>query len=102
MIMDTSVLQDLGFSPAEIKIYLSLLEIGTAKAGAIIRHTGLQNSVVHLTLGKMLEKGLVSFFKKGQVKHYEACDPRNIIRNIEEKKNRFESLLPHLLAKRER
>lgn len=99
--MDISILSDLGFSPAEIKIYISLLELGTSKAGAIIRQTRLQNSVVHLTLSKMVDKGLVAFFKKGQVKYYDACDPRSLIRTIEEKKTRFEAILPQLLAKQE-
>ena len=97
--MDISVLEDLGFSAAEIKIYLALLELGNSKAGEIIKLSKLQNSVVHLTLSKMVEKGLVSFLKRGQIRFYEACDPRNIIRLIEDKKNRFEAILPQLLAR---
>ncbi len=97
--MDISVLEDLGFSPAEIKIYLALLELGISRAGGVIRKTKLQNSVVHLTLSRMAEKGLVSFVRKGQVKHYEAADPRHIIRLIDEKKARLEALVPQLMAK---
>lgn len=100
--MEISILEDLGFSKAEIKVYLALLELGVTKAGEVIRHTSLQNSVVHMTLQKLVEKGLASFSKQGQVKHYHATDPRNIIQWIDEKKHRFQQILPELVAKQER
>ena len=81
-IMDTSILEDLGLTNAEIKVYLALLELGTTKAGLIIRKTSLQNSVVHLTLLKLVEKGFVSFIKKGGVKEYSASNPENILKFI--------------------
>ncbi len=100
--METSVLEDLGFSKAEVKVYFALLELGITKAGEIIRHTGLQNSVVHMTLQHLVEKGLASFSKHGQIKHYSATDPKNIVQWIEDKKFRFQQILPQLLAKQER
>ena len=97
--MDTSILEDLGLTNAEIKVYLALLELGTSTAGPIIQKTGLQNSVVHMTLHKLLEKGFISFIIKGKVRHYQANDPRNIIKFIDEKKQKFEQILPELLIK---
>ncbi|MFA4820074.1 MAG: helix-turn-helix domain-containing protein [Candidatus Aenigmatarchaeota archaeon] len=97
--MDVTVLEDLGFSNAEIKIYLALLELGTSTAGPVLKKSGLQNSVVHMTLGKMVEKGLVSFIKKGKVKYYQPADPKNILRIIDEKKKNFEDILPALLTR---
>lgn len=100
--MDTSILEDLGLTNAEIKIYLALLELGTSTAGPVLEKTGLQNSVVHMTLRKLVEKGFVSFVKKGKVRHYQATDPRNITKFIEEKKARFEAILPELLVKQKK
>ncbi|MCK4589918.1 MAG: BlaI/MecI/CopY family transcriptional regulator [Nanoarchaeota archaeon] len=100
--MDTSVLEELGFTNAEIKVYLALLELGSSTAGPVIEKTGLQNSVVHMTLHKLVEKGFVSFVKKGKVRHYQAADPRNIIRFIEEKRERYEKLLPELLVRQKK
>ena len=97
--MDISILEDLGLTNAEIKVYLALLEIGISTAGPIIKKTGLQNSVTHMTLQKLLEKGFISFIKKGKVKHYQPTNPKNIINFIDEKKERFQKLLPELLAK---
>ncbi len=97
--MDLSALQDIGLTSAETKVYVALLELGLSKAGPIVQRSGLQNSVVHLTLHKLCEKGLASFVRRGKVKQYQAADPRTIIRFVEEKKQRCEALLPELLAK---
>ncbi|MBI4163641.1 MAG: BlaI/MecI/CopY family transcriptional regulator [Candidatus Aenigmarchaeota archaeon] len=97
--MDTSILEDIGLTNAEIKVYLSLLELGTATAGPIIEKSGLQSSVVHMTLNKLIEKGFVSFVKEGKRNFYQASNPKNIVEYIEEKKERFEKILPQLLSK---
>ena len=97
--MDISILEDIGLTNAEIKVYLSLLELGTSTAGPIIEKSGLQSSVVHMTLNKLSERGFLSSIQQGKRKHYSASNPRHIIEYIEEKKNRFESILPELLLK---
>jgi sugar-specific transcriptional regulator TrmB len=100
--MDTQILSDLGFTNAEIKIYLTLLELGESAAGSIIEKSKLQSSVVHSTLNKLIEKGFISFIQKGQRKYYQASNPKNISEYIDEKKKQYEKLLPELLKKQER
>jgi sugar-specific transcriptional regulator TrmB len=97
--MDTQILADIGLTNAEIKVYLALLELGTSTAGPIIEKSGLQSSVVHMTLNRLLERGLISFVKEGQRRHYQASNPRHIIQYIDEKKERFTEILPALLQK---
>lgn len=99
--MDTKVLEDLGFTPAEIKVYITLLGLGTSTAGPIVEKSNLQNSVVHLILNKLINKGFVSFVKEGKRNHYQAADPKYITNYIDEKKEQFQKLLPELLAKQE-
>ena len=97
--MDTKILEDIGLSNAEIKVYLTLLELGTSTAGPILEKSGLQNSVVHMTLNKLIERGFVTFFKEGKRNHYQATNPKHIIDFINEKKERFQEILPELLLK---
>ncbi|MFT7615346.1 MAG: sugar-specific transcriptional regulator TrmB [Candidatus Woesearchaeota archaeon] len=97
--MDTEILEDIGLSNAEIKIYLALLELGTSTAGPILEKSGLQNSVVHMTLNKLIDRGFVTFVKEGKRNHYQAANPRHIVNFINEKKERFEELLPELIIK---
>ncbi len=99
MIMDVSILEDIGLTNAEIKVYLALLELGTASAGPIIDKSNLQSSVVHMTLNKLTEKGFVSYVKEGKRNYYQAANPHHITEYLEEKKEKFEQLLPLLLRK---
>jgi sugar-specific transcriptional regulator TrmB len=96
--MDVSSLEEIGLTGAEIKVYLALVEMGSVKAAAILQKSGLQNSVVHLTLAKLTKKGLVSFVRRGAVRYYQSCDPRYLLRFLEEKKLKFEKVLPQLLS----
>ena len=99
--MDTQILEDLGFTNAEIKVYLALLELGVSTSGPIIDKSKLQSSVVHSTLNKLINKGFVSFVKQGQRNHYQAANPKNISEYIDEKKKEFENLLPELIQKQQ-
>jgi sugar-specific transcriptional regulator TrmB len=97
--MDTKPLEDIGLTNAEIKVYLTLLELGQTKVGPIIEKSGLQSSVVHNAIHKLQDKGLISYIKKGQIKHYKSTDPKNFIDFIEEKRKNFQKILPELLLK---
>ena len=59
--MDISILEDLGLTRGEVKVYIALLEIGSSSVGQIIEKSGLQNSVVHRALNSLIEKGLISY-----------------------------------------
>tara|TARA_Y100000310_G_C20689133_1_gene821034 strand:- start:1348 stop:2070 length:723 start_codon:yes stop_codon:yes gene_type:complete len=98
--MDISALEDIGLTKGQIKVYLSLLELGSSKAGVIIEKSGLQSSVVHNCLHSLLDRGLLSYVKKGKIRVYMASDPKHIIDFIDDKKKNFEKILPQLLVKR--
>jgi len=97
--MDTSILEELGLSNAESKIYLSLLELGISTTGKIIDNTKLQSSTVYHVIGSLIEKGLVSYILKGKVKYYQAEKPESFLIFLEEKKRKFNELLPQLKEK---
>ena len=42
-----------------------------------------------MALHKLIGKGLISFIKEGQIKHYQASNPDHIVQFIDEKKDRF-------------
>src|SRR3989338_7048759 len=99
--MDTKILEDLGFTNAEIRVYITLLELGDSTAGPIIEKSGLQSSVVHATLNKLTDKGFISFIQEGQRRRYQAANPKHIVEFINHKKERFEELLPELMLKQQ-
>jgi sugar-specific transcriptional regulator TrmB len=97
--MDEGALEKLGLTRAEIKVYLTLLGLGNATAGPVISETGLQNSVVHLTLHRLVEKGYASFITEGKTKHYQAADPRNMLKFIDENRKAIEAIVPELMLR---
>ncbi len=93
------IFRDLGFSEREIKVYLSLLELGSTTVGPIAAKTRLQHSKVYQTLEKLIDKGLVSFIIKSKTKYFQAHDPKQILNILKEKEKRFSEILPKLKEK---
>lgn len=83
--METELLEKIGLTKAEIKVYLSLLELGSVPSGKITKETNLIKSTVYETIKRLQEKGLVSYIIKEGMKHFEAANPERIIDFIEEK-----------------
>lgn len=94
--MDTEILEDLGLTHTEIKVYLTLLKLGSSTAGNILEKSGLPNSTVHRDLNSLIEKGLINYILEGKRKIYQATNPEYFFEFIDDKKRRFQELLPEL------
>lgn len=97
--MDTKILEEIGFTQGEIKIYLALLELGQSSAGAILEKAKVQNSVFHLCINRLIEKGFVSYTKKNKFRMYKAADPNNLLIYLKDKEKQIQDILPELKAK---
>jgi len=97
--MDISILEDIGLTGAEIKVFLSLLELGQSTAGKIVEKSKLQNAVVHRAFHSLIEKGLITYVLEGKIKRYQAIEPKLLLNFIDEKRAKLEKILPALEAK---
>ena len=97
--METDILENLGFTPAEANVYVVLLELGPVKVGRIIEKSGLQSSTVHNTVHSLTDKGFVTHILKGKMKTYQAADPQLLLKEFRERESKFESILPVLKLK---
>tara|TARA_Y100000310_G_scaffold324599_1_gene386639 strand:- start:401 stop:1171 length:771 start_codon:yes stop_codon:yes gene_type:complete len=79
-------LEEIGLTKSEIKVYLALLDLGVSTTGPIIDKSQTANSKIYSVLEKLLQKGLVTFFKQEGLKYYKAANPLQIPRYLEEKK----------------
>jgi len=84
--MEEKLLEKMGLTPGEIKVYLALLETGPTTTGAIVSRTGLQKSAVYFCLERLVEKGVVSYVIKNNRKYFEAAYPDRLLDFLEEKK----------------
>jgi sugar-specific transcriptional regulator TrmB len=55
------VLQEVGLTKAEAKVYIALLKLGSSTIGSILRQSGLHSSVVYNFLQRLQEKGLIAY-----------------------------------------
>ena len=97
--METEILEDIGMTQGEIKVYLALLELGETTAGFIKKKAKLQNSVVHLCIGNLIDKGLISYVEKGKRRFYTATEPEKLLSFVDEKRRRLKDILPDLIQK---
>lgn len=105
MFMKKELLEELGLSKNEIKIYLALLRLGSAPAGKITKEVGIHRRNVYDSIERLAKKGLVGFVVKDKIKHFEAVNPYRFLDMIHEEKQRIErkeknvsSMLSDLLA----
>ena len=98
--MDIGILQDIGLTGAEIKVFLALLELGSSSAGGVVKRSGLQNAVVHRAFHSLREKGLLTTTKIGRINQYQTIEPSDLLHFLDEKRAKLKTLLPELEAKR--
>lgn len=97
--MDYSILEGIGFTNTEVKVFITLLELGESKAGKIIEKSGLQSSSVYNAINSLISKGMISYVNKSEVKYYRTADPETIVEYIEMKKREYLKILPLLKEK---
>ena len=105
MIMNTNILESIGLTKSEVKVYLALLELGSTSAGKIISKSGVASSKIYELLEKLTQKGLCSTVMKAGVNHYTVAPPERIMDYLKEKEKKtqqelktMEKLLPALQA----
>ncbi|MBT3304431.1 hypothetical protein HN592_03270 [Candidatus Woesearchaeota archaeon] len=97
--MDTSILQDIGLTQIEIKVFLALIDLGSSSAGDIMEKTGLQNTTIHRALHSLTGKGLLTYTLVSKKKNYQAVDPNLLLTHLEEKRANLQSIIPELQAR---
>ena len=94
-----TVLENLGFSPNEIKVYLALNDQGSSKAGSVAKLAKIDRSSCYNTLKGLIEKGLVSYVSIGQVKWFQSAGPQKLLQYIKEQEEEIKEILPELDAR---
>lgn len=95
-LMETAVLERIGLTRNEIKVYLALLELGPSTTGPLSKKAALHTSRVYESLERLVQKGLVSFVLIANRKHFQAADPKAIGRYVDEQKKDLQQILPEL------
>jgi sugar-specific transcriptional regulator TrmB len=98
------VLKEFNLTDNEVKIYLTLLDLGSALAGEITTKTGIHRRNVYDSVERLIKKGLVGYISKNNRKYFKAADPKHFYslleqekESLKQKEKSLKSILPKLL-----
>ena len=88
--MNTEILERIGLTKNEIKVYLALLKNGESTTSPLINSTEINSSKVYESLERLQRKGLVSYVKKSNKRYYHPVNPEHLLDYVDEKKKKLE------------
>ncbi len=97
--MEISQLEKIGLKEKEAKVYIALLKKGTSLANPLSKDTDILRSSIYDYLDILIEKGFVSYTIQSGKKYFTAVDPKKILDNFEEQRNREEEALKEIVPK---
>ena len=89
-------LERVGLSQNEIKVYLTLNDQGSMKAGRIAKLAKMDRSSAYNAIQMLLDKGLVSYVFIGKVKWFQATGPERILHYVKAQEEGIMAILPEL------
>lgn len=96
--IEEKVLQDIGLTEIEAKVYLAALTLGQATVLNIAKKAEIKRPTGYVTLDGLSQKGFVSKLEKKSTTLYSAENPRIILNKYKEKIANFTELLPYFEA----
>lgn len=94
--MELHKLEKLGFNTNEAKIYLVLLELGEAQAGAISKKTQINRTTTYDSIERMIEKGLVTYVIQANKKVFQPVKPIKILERLKDQQEAANEIIPEL------
>ncbi|MEK6908760.1 MAG: helix-turn-helix domain-containing protein [Nanoarchaeota archaeon] len=88
--MIAEMLNKIGLSEGEIRVYSALLDNGSSPVNIIHEKTGIERRNIYDILNKLIEKGLVSYVYENKRRLFQISSPDKIISYMEEKKDNLE------------
>lgn len=90
--MYEQLLESSGLTKNESLAYLSLLKLGKAKSGEIVRDSKISGGKIYETLYKLVDKGLVKYITENNIKFFIANHPKTIIEYVKERERSLQSI----------
>ncbi|MFH1316920.1 MAG: helix-turn-helix domain-containing protein [Candidatus Woesearchaeota archaeon] len=91
-----TVLGELGLSEGESKVYLALLKLGSSPVSKVKEETQLHRTTIYDFVEKLLNKGLINYVVRNNVKYYKAADPQKLMEFLKEKQDHLLKVMPEL------
>lgn len=87
--MNTAILQKIGLTEGEIKVYLALLKLGSTTTGPLTDESGVHRSKIYHVLDRLIKKGLASSIIKEKTRHFQGAEPSQLHDYLEKREQEF-------------
>ena len=94
--MLTSILQNIGLTQKEAKIYLAALEVGSSPVSKIAAKAKINRVTTYSIIEKLISKGMFNFMTRNKIKFYTATDPEILVNEYKRRSNDLLKVLPDL------
>lgn len=94
------IIERLGYSPNEAKVYLAALGLGEAHISDIAAKARLPRSSVQAIVDKLHKSGLMTFYVQRRYKYWVAEKPERLLEDIKRREKDMAEALPALTALR--
>jgi sugar-specific transcriptional regulator TrmB len=94
----TTILENIGLSDKEAKIYLALLKFNESLPSVVAKKAGVKRPTAYVILQQLEQKAIVTRVKKGGFLYYRAIDPHVLLNDQETKFAELKSALPELMG----
>lgn len=91
------VLEELGLSKNDSKVYINLLKKGINSITALAKGCGIHRANVYGAIERLKTKGLVSETVKNNKKVFLAADPSSLMNLLREKEMKLQSVMPQFI-----
>ena len=82
-----------GFTHKEAKVYLALLESGSALARDIAKQAGINRSTTYVILEALVQKGLAGIAEQDGIKKYNPTPPERMVQYLDDAATKYASLV---------
>ncbi len=107
--MIIEVLEKIGLSDKEAKIYIQLIRLGAQPASVISKKTEINRTTTYDVIEALTEKGLISSLKQKGITYFKALDPKELmnylerekvehVKKLEKQQRQIEEILPELIS----
>lgn len=91
------VIEQLGYSQSEAKVYLVSLSLGEARISDIANKVKMPRSTVQVIAERLHEAGLMNFYEMSRYKYWVAEKPELLLEILKKREATIEAALPELL-----
>src|SRR3989344_1274616 len=94
------IIEELGYSPNEAKVYLAALALGEAHVSDIAAKAKMPRSSVQVIIEKLHKAGLMNFYVRKRYTSWEAEDPERLLAQLRERERSVREAMSKLHALR--